>query len=662
MPAHRTRSQNIAAKRAQLPGVDGPARRACVNCRQRKIRCDIVSNGVPCTNCRTHDRPGCRMCPNKKEARQLVQPAVLAPLRPREFTDSPATASSITTEPAVSTAKEDMEQDLGAHLLNRNDTRDAALDHRTRSHFIGTELSNCHYLVRQGSSHINNRVFHFNNGQLEPGEGWYERHGVPGELLQRPDKQLEMRLIRAYFDLINCGWPIVDEELFMWQYHGHDSNNPVCLTLLNAMLLVGAHALASHDETMSQLMTIFFKRAKALVECDSWHDRLVYIQVPLLMTWYSDANAWYWIGMATRTAMALGLHRDASHSKMLPVHKHMFTRLWWVLFQFDTISATSAGRPQVINLADSDTPDLQNSDFEGLPGAEIDFVIYHVKLCKIISQTIRDGWSPRASIETRLEAIRKADESLGHLMLTIPEGLELKLSSLDTWQAVFHLTHYNFILLTHRPAPSPTTKDQFIGSHEDAIICREATVTIASIFDVLLGKRTTSLLWLYSNHVLFTATIYILNQISTSKPLLAAKSRSILETFLASLRDLAKYWTYAKGLLQILEQRASRLRSERIDAASTIPQGTTDSHPSSTVDKSSYEHPIEGSSSWNSKDIQAMNNPSADLTGLGSDNYIAATGDNTSMDFLVASQDPSVNDLLFLDNSAFDFLFYDNIG
>ncbi|KAM0324984.1 hypothetical protein ACHAPQ_008170 [Fusarium lateritium] len=113
-------------------------------------------------------------------------------------------------------------------------------------------------------------------------------------------------------------------------------------------MLVGAHALASQNESMVPLLHVFFQRAKALVECDSWPDRLVYIQVPLLMTWYSDANAWHWIGIATRTAMAIGLHRDASHSKMLPVYKRVYTRVWWVLFQFDTIAAVSAGRPQVM--------------------------------------------------------------------------------------------------------------------------------------------------------------------------------------------------------------------------------------------------------------------------------------------------------------------------
>ncbi|KLO94682.1 cutinase transcription factor 1 beta [Fusarium fujikuroi] len=674
MSCDRPRSHNIATKRSQLPRADGPTRRACINCRQRKIRCDIVDKGIPCTNCNTHGRSGCRMCPNKKDARQsLNRPAILAPLRPREATNSPAALSPIVTEPA-STAREDGEQDLGSHLLNRNDKTEVELSqvelgHRTRCHFIGSELSNCHYLVRQSTSETGlDKVFHFGNGQLDSSENWYEAHNIPEEILKRPSKALEMRLIKAYFDLVNCGWPIVDEELFMTQYQEQDRMNPLCLTLLNAILLVGAHTLASQDESMLALLPAFFQRAKYLVLSDSWHDRLIYVQVPLLLTWYSDANAWHWIGIAIRTAMAMGLHRDASHSTNLPVYKRKYVRIWWVLFQFDTISATSAGRPQAINLWDSDVTDLKPADLEGIPGAEFEFITYHTKLCKIISQTIRDGWSPRSSIEARTEAIKRADESLGNLMLELPPRLQLKLSDLDIWQSLFHLTHHNFVLLIHRPAPKPAIRDQSPETQDNAILCRESTVAIASVFEVLLSKRMISSLWLYSNHVLFTATIYILNQISTSKPLLAAKSRHILDTFLATLRELVKYWTYAKGLMQVLEQRASKVREERVEKASTRPQHVTtpgqhrrpppDLQPNPQGGPSSYEHLSENLPPWTNQQAQTL--PNAALADLISNSQPATTDFYPSTGFLGSTQDPLLDDLFMIDTSALDLFFYDD--
>lgn len=321
----------------------------------------------------------------------------------------------------------------------------------------------------------------------------------------------------------------------------------------------------------------------------------------------------------------------------------------------------------VRNLWDSDVADLQPADLEGIPGAEFDFITYHTKLCKIISQTIRDGWSPRASMEARAGAIKRADESLGNLMLELPPRLQLKLSNLDIWQSLFHLTHHNFILLIHRPAPKPSIRDQSPEAQDNAILCRESTVAIASVFEVLLSKRMISSLWLYSNHVLFTATIYILNQISTSKPLLAAKSRHILDTFLATLRELVKYWTYAKGLMQVLEQRASKVRDERVEKASTrlqyaAPSGQhrrppIDPHLNVPGGPSSYEQPSEDSTARSNQEGQT---PNAALADLVSNSQPTATDFYPSTGFLGSTQDPLLDDLFMIDTSALDLFFYDN--
>jgi transcriptional regulatory protein AMDR len=275
-------------------------------------------------------------------------------------------------------------------------------------------------------------------------------------------------------------------------------------------------------------------------------------------------------------------------------------------------------------------------------------------------------------METRLQAIKRADESLGDLMMAIPERLQLKLSNIDIWQSVLHLTHYNFVLLLHRPAPTCSPNDTSTGAHEDAILCREATIAIASIFEALLGKRAISSLWLYSNHVLFTATIYILNQINTSTPLLAAKSRRTLDTFLTSLRELAKYWTYAKGLLQVLEQRASKLKSQRNDAASARSQHAEppgqhnslsfDTQTDSPTEISSHKQPGEVSSGWNGGGGPISSDSGAALADLCLDTHTAAADFNTGMGYQGASQDPLLDDLCLLDASAFDFHFYDNIG
>lgn len=186
---------------------------------------------------------------------------------------------------------------------------------------------------------------------------------MPSEALEVPDKQVIDELVGAYFRHINRSWPILDEEHFYEQLHGTDPRNAVSPPLLNAVMLVGAHALSFENQdrdrgrdrdSLRDLQTTFFRRAKTLMDSRFEQDRLLYIQVALLMTWYSDgleeviANAWYWIGAAARAAIGLGMHRNTTMAKLVPLPKRMWVRVFWILFQFDTLISLSYGRPQCL--------------------------------------------------------------------------------------------------------------------------------------------------------------------------------------------------------------------------------------------------------------------------------------------------------------------------
>lgn len=221
--------------------------------------------------------------------------------------------------------------------------------------FIGTDISNFNYLVRQSTVHpSHDTVFHFANRQFSRKQTAHDLKHIPPEALERPDENLAAELIEAYFAHVNRGWPIIDEAHFMHQYQGRNPRDPVALSVMNAIFLAGGHVLSPTRSDVRAMLPTFFRRAKTLMDYRFEQDRMAYIQTALLMTWYSDgleevvANAWHWIGMATRTAFGLGMHIDPSGSGMLPVHKRTWRRLWWVLFQFDTIVSASYGRPQAM--------------------------------------------------------------------------------------------------------------------------------------------------------------------------------------------------------------------------------------------------------------------------------------------------------------------------
>jgi transcriptional regulatory protein AMDR len=252
---------------------------------------------------------------------------------------------------------EEADDDPGnlAEFIDREDVRTAVIDQHGRTCFIGTEVSNFNYLVRQSSFQPGyDSVFHFGNRQFARKFTAHDLQHVPPEALERTSREMETRLLRAYFENVNTGWPIVDEECFMAQYERKTARCQLPLPLLNAILVVGAHVVAAYDGSVRELQPTFFHRAKLLVDYRFEQDRTMYVQVALLLTWYSDgleeivANAWHWIGIATRTALGCGMHRDVSGSSMTPIAKRTWARLFWVLFQFDTMVSLSYGRPQAM--------------------------------------------------------------------------------------------------------------------------------------------------------------------------------------------------------------------------------------------------------------------------------------------------------------------------
>src|SRR5271155_5952778 len=68
-------AQNQAKRKTSTAGLTGGGRtvkrrasRACHCCRSRKVRCDVVESGTPCTNCRL-DEVECMVSDSKRRKR-----------------------------------------------------------------------------------------------------------------------------------------------------------------------------------------------------------------------------------------------------------------------------------------------------------------------------------------------------------------------------------------------------------------------------------------------------------------------------------------------------------------------------------------------------------------------------------------------------------------
>ncbi|TDZ71763.1 Acetamidase regulatory protein [Colletotrichum trifolii] len=466
-------------------------------------------------------------------------------------------------------ANEDGTQTM-ADFLNREDAEQREILRHGRLFFIGSEFSNLHYLVRQRSRCPDQRVLHFGSHPMVP-----KLPSVPAEVLELPPKPLADELIRTYFVRVNRALAIVDEDDFIKVYNdahgdGHlQKHRPLSLLLLNAVFLVGARVSDPDRQDIKSLRSVFIRRTKALFDSRYEQHRETYLQAALLLTWQCEdledivSNTWYWIGVATRIAFGMGMHRDATPSNLNPMDKRLWIRLWWMLFQFDVLVATNHGRLQAINLDESDVPPLEPHHFEGISEPQCDFNIQHTRLCIIFSKAMRKRVSLQSTPADRAEATREADARLADLIMSLPEQLQLSTSDPDPWQAVFHLSYSHFLILLHRPKPGRASDSEPASPQAvtDLSICCDAAVTICSVFESLRARNLLSRLWIPSIHVLFTAMVHFSDQMRSANPIMAAKSRRHFDSLITTLHALKGHWLYAQSLLNLFEARATSANS-----------------------------------------------------------------------------------------------------
>lgn len=447
---------------------------------------------------------------------------------------------------------------------------DRPIDKDARLTYIGTDVSNLSFLVREQFGSTTSSVYHFPTNRI-PRRHTCHEPGLPVEATQLPPKLVVDRLLEAYFTHVNPTFPVVDESIFMDQYRAKDPENPPSLLLLHAILLVGAHV--NFDEPDRTLMkTIFFRRAKSLFDARFERNRDTTVQAALLLTWHADgpedvaANAWFWLGLAVRTAMGLGMHRDAENSTLVPHNKRMWRRVWWLLFQCDVLLSLQYGRPPSIHLEDSDVQKLKPSDFQDCGiSSRIEYVFQMTELCVVISEALRERFRLKSTHQSKQAMLQKTDEALANWSLHLPHSLQLCLTpTLDIGAANLQLVYNMALILLHRAQPH---RLKFSKTYrEDSDICITAATTIQSIFQCLCDRSEIKCLWTSSINCLFTALIQLSIEVRFLNPVLAISALRRYDSALLSLRELARYWPNAQSILHFFENSVRLQESQQTPA------------------------------------------------------------------------------------------------
>ncbi|KAF4990242.1 hypothetical protein FGRMN_8587 [Fusarium graminum] len=398
------------------------AARACVSCRARKVRCDVVE-GAPCGNCRW-DNVECVVQESRRRKKNLYTASTAgqsvsteAQLRCKTTASNP-TGSKIpgagmstadfrrpSSGSAISTSSIDTPS---AFLNSSSSALDSHVPHmiyqRSGYRRDSTSLSKVQSVESNAhrsswSSIIPDSNF-FDTLRTTQLLGSLEEKETPPQFpaflrplptkitsedvdylkikgaLSVPTLPLQNALLQAYVEYVHPYMPLMDLNSFLGVISSRDGQNGQTSLFLYQAVMFAASAFVdmkylreSGYTTRKAARKSFFQKTRLLYDFDYESDRLVLVQALLLMTyWYEtpddQKDTWHWMGVAISLAHTIGLHRNPGSTSMAPAKQKLWKRIWWSCFMRDRLIALGMRRPTRIKDEDFDVPMLEESDFE----------------------------------------------------------------------------------------------------------------------------------------------------------------------------------------------------------------------------------------------------------------------------------------------------------
>ncbi|KIX02419.1 uncharacterized protein Z518_08360 [Rhinocladiella mackenziei CBS 650.93] len=416
-----TQSKRKPSTAGLLPGgrtVKRRASKACHCCRSRKVRCDVVESGIPCTNCRL-DEVECIVTEGKRRRKSYADGEL--------FHHSPCNSIEEEKEPPQFPIFDDIDglNEFVPGLTSAEPVSNShALEYELNHHRPHMLCKSAHSLWsffplteipsdqtqghRLSPEERTRRMYAMGNKPLPsplpltsgtpsfPPQSSRPDVSLPPyiqpisprimtedlEYLQKkgafiiPETGFRNELLRCYVQYVHPFLPLIDLQDFL---HTIDKNQPtdaISLLLFQAVMFAATayidmrYLVAQGYVTRKAARKSFFHRVKLLYDFDYEIDRVTVVQAVLLMTyWYENPDdpkdVWHWLGVAISVARTIGLNCDTSNASLMSLQqRRLWKRIWWSCFMRDRLIAIGMRRPMRINRGDFDVPMLELSDFE----------------------------------------------------------------------------------------------------------------------------------------------------------------------------------------------------------------------------------------------------------------------------------------------------------
>ncbi|KAJ6259700.1 hypothetical protein Dda_5338 [Drechslerella dactyloides] len=400
MLAGTKRPAPVAGLNANGRPIKRRASKACQCCRARKVRCNVVEHGAPCTNCRL-DNVDCIITESKrrsnaadksgkakKKAQVVVQPVSPSSSSHEELSEDREDHIPIFTYPPcpLDTIHEnghDRQKGSVPQFANQ-----AAYNHMiSQQPSPSTSTSSASRPIRVPSYEILTKdlpsYIKPTPTRLAPDDVDYlVRKGATSI----PLETFRQELVDCYFAYVHPFMPLIEEA--EWRkttsrsWEGFDptrhKDERVSLLLFQAVLFAGSAFVkmeslrAAGYTSRKSARKAFFQRTRMLYDFDWEQDRISLIQALLLMTyWYEtpddQKDTWHWMGVAISLSHTVGLHRNPVNSSLSPRRQKLWKRVWWSCFMRDRLVALGMRRPTRIKNEDCDVPMLTLEDFGFTP-------------------------------------------------------------------------------------------------------------------------------------------------------------------------------------------------------------------------------------------------------------------------------------------------------
>ncbi|KAI9146811.1 Cutinase transcription factor 1 alpha [Paramyrothecium foliicola] len=609
------------------PGPNNRCRaaRACRRCNQKRVKCDAIERGTPCSQCVDRGEFECtliksrrgtysrKVLQDQKEARgdqsntgegnddgadaahnvhessgfptsfqlqhqdRTTDPTErVVPILPdhtgstssqtqmAQSDDAPSwepdtSPSAITDHSDVSQHREISWSELFSHLLEDRDKASSVVDKDSIT-YLGESFPLALVLKDlAGSRGRRWRRLHHPGPQCSTNNKPSDASADVRKAFVVPDRDVTDAFVRVFIDRFYPLYPIVNIHEFTQQHKA----DRLPWMLLHAVCLVAATYGPMHliykagFESRREARWAFYSRAKALFDIGYEENKIVALQVTILMTfWGGEPNMYWnfysWISTGVTLAETMGCHRSMTGTNIRLSDQSLLKRLWWALVIRDTSCATLVGRPFRINLDHCDTSLLtMPDDFEcEAPAVSSLYQIEASKLSLILRDITKARFSPRSGSSYSPMIMQQHLVDWRHQLPAELSWSDAITRHSNIFASCLAVTYNHHVILSHMGCPADLTQTG-PSSEELAIFGAQ------QIASITCGVITRSEILAAPHeflHAIFIAAVVFYKQTKSSESMVSQLGMAGLTNCQMVLYETNHFWDPSPWIRHILEK------------------------------------------------------------------------------------------------------------